>query len=119
MVSMNAPQSTPSDDVPAYGPELQCFAYPWPVLNFEFVSQGIALHMAYMDVRPKTPNGRVVILLHGKNSVAARCLLLQNSTRNTCRCSSRKISSRAASRKLKTGRRSSTVDSGAAAPPYP
>ena len=27
--------------------------------------------MAYMDVKPTTPNGRIVILLHGKNYVAA------------------------------------------------
>jgi hypothetical protein len=69
--SMTAGPSTTFDESPAYGPELEGFSYPWPVLNFEFVSQGIALHMAYMDVRPKTPNGRVVILLHGKNYVAA------------------------------------------------
>jgi pimeloyl-ACP methyl ester carboxylesterase len=63
--------SAPTYEAPAYGPELEGFPYPWPVLNFEFVSQGIPLHMAYMDVKPKTPNGRVVILLHGKNYVAA------------------------------------------------
>jgi pimeloyl-ACP methyl ester carboxylesterase len=40
-------------------------------LNFEFVSQGSPAHMAYMDVKPAMPNGRVVILLHGKNYVAA------------------------------------------------
>jgi hypothetical protein len=41
------------------------------VLTFDFVSQGVPLHMAYMDVKPATPIGRVVILLHGKNYVAA------------------------------------------------
>src|ERR1700691_6365069 len=68
---MTARDSTPSDEAPAYGSELEGFSYPWPVLNFEFVSQGIPLHMAYMDVKPATPNGRVVVLLHGKNYVAA------------------------------------------------
>jgi pimeloyl-ACP methyl ester carboxylesterase len=68
---MIAGPSTPSDEAPAYGLELEGFSYPWPVLKFEFVGQGIALHMAYMDVKPATPNGRVVILLHGKNYVAA------------------------------------------------
>jgi len=29
------------------------------------------MHMAYMDVEPTKPNERVVILLHGKNYVAA------------------------------------------------
>lgn len=61
----------PSDEGPAYGPELEGFEYPWPVLRYEFVPQGIPLHMAYMDVKPATPNGRTVILLHGKNYVAA------------------------------------------------
>jgi pimeloyl-ACP methyl ester carboxylesterase len=56
---------------PAYGPELQGFAYPWPVSHFRFTSQGAALDMAYMDVKPATPNGRTVVLLHGKNFCAA------------------------------------------------
>jgi hypothetical protein len=64
---MTARPSTPSDEGPAYGPELEGFSYPWPVLNFEFVSQGVPLHVAYMDVKPAAPNGRVAVLLHGKN----------------------------------------------------
>jgi pimeloyl-ACP methyl ester carboxylesterase len=60
-----------SDTAPAYGAELDGFSYPWPVLKYEFVSQGIPIHMAYMDVKPEAPNGRVVVLLHGKNYVAA------------------------------------------------
>ena len=71
VMSMTARPSAPSDEAPAYGPELEGFSYPWPVLNFEFVSQGVPMHMAYMDVKPTTPNGRIVILLHGKNYVAA------------------------------------------------
>jgi pimeloyl-ACP methyl ester carboxylesterase len=61
----------PPDQSPSYGPELEGFSYPWPVVNFEFVCQGVSLHMAYMDVKSTTPNGHVVILLHGKNYVAA------------------------------------------------
>jgi pimeloyl-ACP methyl ester carboxylesterase len=68
---MTTQPSTLSDEGPAYGLELEGFSYPWPVLNFEFVSQGVPMHMAYMDVKPTKPNGRVVILLHGKNYVAA------------------------------------------------
>jgi pimeloyl-ACP methyl ester carboxylesterase len=56
---------------PAYGPELEEFTYPWPVQRYEFVSQGTPLRMAYMDVQPATPNGRTVVLLHGKNYIAA------------------------------------------------
>ncbi|MBW9104967.1 alpha/beta fold hydrolase [Paraburkholderia phenoliruptrix] len=56
---------------PAYGPELQGFTYPAPVGQYTFTSQGIALHMAYMDVKPAHANGRTAVLLHGKNFCAA------------------------------------------------
>jgi pimeloyl-ACP methyl ester carboxylesterase len=55
----------------AYGPELQGFAYPYPVAQFEFSSQRQNMHMAYMDVHPKQENGRTVVLMHGKNFCAA------------------------------------------------
>src|SRR5438067_864143 len=57
--------------LPAYGPELEGFDYPYPVQQFRFTSQGVPLHMAYMDVKPAQPNGRTVVLLHGKNFCAA------------------------------------------------
>ena len=56
---------------PAYGPELEGFDYPYPVQQYRFTSQGVPLHMAYMDVGPAQPNGRTVVLLHGKNFCAA------------------------------------------------
>jgi pimeloyl-ACP methyl ester carboxylesterase len=60
-----------ADDGPAYGPELQGYTYPFPIQHYRFQSQGVAMDMAYMDVRPATPNGHVVVLLHGKNFCAA------------------------------------------------
>ncbi|MGO4327376.1 alpha/beta fold hydrolase [Cupriavidus sp. 2TAF22] len=60
-----------ADDGPAYGPELQGFDYPAPVQQFSFTSQGEAMHMAYMDIKPARPNGRTAVLLHGKNFCAA------------------------------------------------
>jgi len=60
-----------ADDGAAYGQQLQGFEYPWPVSDFSFTSQGEALEMAYMDVKPATPNGAAVLLLHGKNFCAA------------------------------------------------
>ncbi len=68
-VPAGAPAAT--NDGPAYGPELQGFAYPAPVQHFAFTSQGDALQMAYMDVRPAHPNGRTAVLLHGKNFCGA------------------------------------------------
>jgi pimeloyl-ACP methyl ester carboxylesterase len=59
------------DDGQAYGPELQGFAYPWSVQHYHFVSQGDALDMAYMDIKPSKPNGRTAVLLHGKNFCSA------------------------------------------------
>jgi hypothetical protein len=56
---------------PAYGQQLEGYTYPWPVEHFTFASQGTALDMAYMDVKPKAPNGRTMVLLHGKNFCAA------------------------------------------------
>ncbi len=60
-----------SDDGPAYGPELQGYDYPYPVETYAFTSQRQQLAMRYIDVRPDHPNGRVAVLLHGKNFCAA------------------------------------------------
>jgi pimeloyl-ACP methyl ester carboxylesterase len=65
-----APMSSRAAD-PSYGPELQGFSYPWPVSHYRFTSQGTALDMAYLDVKPAHPNGRTAVLLHGKNFCAA------------------------------------------------
>jgi pimeloyl-ACP methyl ester carboxylesterase len=56
---------------PTFGPELQGFAYPWPVRDYAFASQGEALTMRFMDVPATSPNGRTAVLLHGKNFCAA------------------------------------------------
>ena len=55
-----------------YGPELEGFAYPYPLGHHRFESQGVALQMAFMDVPARgTPNGRTVVLMHGKNFCGA------------------------------------------------
>jgi pimeloyl-ACP methyl ester carboxylesterase len=56
---------------PSFGPELEGFDYPYPVKRHDFVSQGEKLSTAYLDVAPEKPNGRTVVLLHGKNFCAA------------------------------------------------
>ncbi|MFL9949931.1 alpha/beta hydrolase [Paraburkholderia agricolaris] len=66
-----APVAAADNDGPAYGPELQGFSYPEPVGQYDFTSQGVALHMAYMDIKPAHANGRTAVLLHGKNFCAA------------------------------------------------
>jgi pimeloyl-ACP methyl ester carboxylesterase len=62
--------SAPAQDR-VFGPELQGFDYPWPVHDFAFASQGEALTMRYMDVPSPAPNGKTVVVLHGKNFCAA------------------------------------------------
>ena len=66
-----APAQQQADQAPAYGPELEGFDYPFPVQRFTFTSQRQSLQMAYLDVKPEKPNGRTVVLLHGKNFCAA------------------------------------------------
>jgi pimeloyl-ACP methyl ester carboxylesterase len=70
-VAITSSNGARADEGPAFGPELQGFDYPWPVQHFHFTSQGESLDMAYMDVKPMQPNGRAVVLLHGKNFCAA------------------------------------------------
>jgi pimeloyl-ACP methyl ester carboxylesterase len=50
-----------------YGIGLEGFPYPYPVNLLPLVNDGEALRMAYMDIAPAQPNGRVVVLLHGRN----------------------------------------------------
>jgi pimeloyl-ACP methyl ester carboxylesterase len=72
-LSITASAQLPPPQPPevVYGPELEGFEYPFPVKQFEFASQGVKLHMAFMDVAPAKPNGRTAVLLHGKNFTAA------------------------------------------------
>ncbi len=55
----------------SYGSRLEGFDYPYPVKTFTFQSQQQALEMVYMDVKPAQPNGRTLVLMHGKNFCAA------------------------------------------------
>ncbi|BDA82719.1 hydrolase [Aureimonas sp. SA4125] len=50
---------------------LSDFVYPYPVERFDFVSQGQAVTMAYMDVAAASPSGKTAVLLHGKNFCGA------------------------------------------------
>ncbi len=47
------------------------FTYPYPVKFYSFQAQGGYLRMAYMDIEPEKPNGKTVVLLHGKNFSSA------------------------------------------------
>ena len=53
--------------VPDYGPHLERFEYPHEVKRLSLDTQGQKLSMAYMDVAAAQPNGKTVVLMHGKN----------------------------------------------------
>ena len=65
-----APAAIP-DSSPAYDPELTNYEYPRPVQVFPLHDQQQDLKMAYVVAAPAKPNGRTVLLLHGKNFSAA------------------------------------------------
>ncbi|OYU87743.1 MAG: alpha/beta hydrolase [Bradyrhizobiaceae bacterium PARB1] len=50
-----------------YGIGLEGFQYPYPVQMLPLTNDGEQLRMAYMDVPSQKPNGRTVVLLHGRN----------------------------------------------------
>ena len=56
---------------PAYGPQLEGFAYPHEVHHLALQTQGQTLSMAYMDIQADRPNGRTAVLMHGKNFCGA------------------------------------------------
>ena len=63
-------QSVERKPVPegAIDPEATNFAYPFPVRFFPVTVERQEVRIAFMDVPPRArPNGRTVVLLHGKN----------------------------------------------------
>lgn len=64
-IAVAAPPARASGE--AFDPDATTFEYPLPVRTFELRSQRQTLRMAYLDAAPAKPNGRVVVLLHGKN----------------------------------------------------
>jgi len=60
-------ETGPSAEFPPYDAALSDFQYPFPVQFHPIEAQRQKLRMAYMDVVPTNPNGRTVVLLHGKN----------------------------------------------------
>lgn len=59
------------DKVEELGINLEKVQYPFPVSFYTLKVQRETLRMAYMDVKPDKPNGKTVMLLHGKNFTGA------------------------------------------------
>src|SRR6202048_3768642 len=62
-----APEPARAEVREPYGIGLEGFAYPYPVQMLPLLNDGEQVRMAYMDVQPAKPNGRTVVLLHGRN----------------------------------------------------
>jgi len=56
-----------SQERPVLDIMLTNYEYPFEVNYFHFNSQQQDLKMAYMDIKPQDNNGKVVLLMHGKN----------------------------------------------------
>lgn len=67
MLSLTAAHAAEPVAKEPYGIGLEGFAYPYPVNMLPLTNEGEQVRMAYMDVAPATPNGRTVLLLHGRN----------------------------------------------------
>jgi pimeloyl-ACP methyl ester carboxylesterase len=64
-----APQAVRAE---AMGIALEGFPYPYPVHFMPMTLEGEDLRLAYMDAPPvESPNGRTVVLLHGRNFPAS------------------------------------------------
>jgi pimeloyl-ACP methyl ester carboxylesterase len=62
-----ASAAEPTQPREPYGIGLEGFAYPYPVSMLPLLNDGEPVRMAYMDVAATRPNGRTVVLLHGRN----------------------------------------------------
>ncbi|MBW9091527.1 alpha/beta hydrolase [Rhizobium wenxiniae] len=54
-----------------FGPRLERFDYPFKTEIMTVSNQGQELEMSFMDIAAANPNGRTVVLLHGKNFCGA------------------------------------------------
>ena len=66
-ISLTITSSFAFSQVKPLDAELTDYKYPYEVHFLNFKSQNNDLKMAYMDVQPKTSNGKTIMLLHGKN----------------------------------------------------
>lgn len=63
-----APVALPTyADSEPLGAAMEGWTYPYPVQMLQFELEGRLVRMAYMDVKPAQPNGKTVVLFHGKN----------------------------------------------------
>lgn len=67
LLSLFAFQSIAQNKLKELDINLSNYEYPYKVDFFDFEAQNQKLRMAYMDVKPEKPNGKSIVLFHGKN----------------------------------------------------
>ncbi len=60
-----------AQSIPPQDAMLSDYEYPFPVKFLRLQTQQQTIRMAYMDVHPAHPNGKTIMLLHGKNFCGA------------------------------------------------
>ncbi|WP_237390476.1 hypothetical protein [Fulvivirga sediminis] len=60
-----------AQNIKPLGIALEGYDYPYAVEYIHLDIQGESLQMAYMDVKPEKPNGKSIMLMHGKNFCGA------------------------------------------------
>ena len=71
LIAAGAPAASAPPAVPEFGARLEKFGYPFAVETMAVTIVGEPAEMAFMDIAPATPNGRTIVLLHGKNFCGA------------------------------------------------
>lgn len=64
---LSFPKAQTPPQIDPIGINLEGYDYAYPVHFITLHIQGETLKEAYMDVQPESPNGKAVLLLHGKN----------------------------------------------------
>ena len=77
--AQDKPLPLPDKDEQPLGTCYEEWRYPYPTAFLNFFVEGQDLRMCFMDVQPsKNPNGRTVVLLHGKSFFGATGQIRQN-----------------------------------------
>ena len=66
-ILLTVTSSQAQDSLKVTATNLENITYPFEVRYIHLVIQHTPVQLAYMDVQPRTPNGKAVLLLHGKN----------------------------------------------------
>lgn len=67
IITLNALSLTAQEEIKEHDLRLSDYKYPYPVDFFNINAQQESYKMAYMYIKAENPNGKTIMLLHGKN----------------------------------------------------